>query len=262
MLGLVSKLMSRQVLLRVLFQALLQATALIILSTPAMAEQTRVAVAANFASPIKAIVAAFEKASPHTVQLSLGSSGKLFAQIQNGAPYDILLSADSSKPDKLIQSGLAVADSRFTYAIGRLVLWHTHNLQAKQLLETGNYTRLAIANPRLAPYGKAARETLKQLNLFDQDRLVSGENISQTYRFVVSGNADMGLVALSQVIVDGNIPEGAWLVPKSMHSPIRQDAVLLEQGRANEAALALMAFLRTEQAIGIIRQYGYDVDEP
>lgn len=228
----------------------------------AVAEEARVAVAANFASPIKAIVAAFEKDSIHTIQLSIGSSGKLFAQIQNGAPYDILLSADTTKPDKLVQSNLAIADSRFTYAIGRLVLWHTHNLQAKQLLETGNYTRLAIANPRLAPYGRAARETLKQLELFDQEKIVSGENISQTYRYVASGNADMGLVALSQVIVDGQLPEGAWLVPKSLHTPIRQDAVLLDHGKANEAAMALLEYLRSEQAVSIIRQYGYDVDEP
>lgn len=230
------------------------------LSPAAGAEQARVAVAANFAAPIKAITAAFEKDSIHTIQLSIGSSGKLFAQIQNGAPYDVMLSADSTKPEKLVQSGLAVAESRFTYAIGRLVLWHTHNLQAKRLLETGNYSRLAIANPRLAPYGKAARETLKHLNLTDPDKIVSGENISQTYRFVASGNADLGFVALSQVIVDAQVPEGAWVVPKSMHSPIRQDAVILQHGKANAAAQALMDFLKSEQAISIIRQFGYDVD--
>lgn len=231
------------------------------LAMPAAAEQTRIAVAANFAGPIRAIVSTFEQESGHKVQISIGSSGKLFAQIQNGAPYDILLSADSTKPAKLLQSGHAISGSRFTYASGRLVLWHTHNQPAKALLDSGNFSHLAIANPRLAPYGKAARETLKHLDLQIADKLVTGENISQTYHFVVSGNAELGLVALSQVIKEGKVPEGAWVVPKSYYSPIRQDAVLLAHGQANAAAKALLAFLKNEPATTIIRQFGYDVEE-
>lgn len=234
---------------------------LIFASACANADQARVAVAGNFARPMQSITAAFEQATGHTLQLSLGSSGKLYAQIHNGAPFDVMLSADTAKPEQLVRAGQAVANSQFTYAIGRLVLWQPLGQDAKALLESGNFSRLAIANPRLAPYGTAARETLDALHLPSSGKLITGENIGQTYQFVASGNASLGFVALSQVIDAGHLPQGAWLVPSSLHAPIRQDAVLLQHGVSNKAAKALLEFLRGDTAITIIRQYGYDVED-
>lgn len=228
-------------------------------SPSAIAEQARIAVAGNFAKPMQAITIAFEQATGHSLQVSSGSSGKLFAQIYNGAPFDVMLSADTAKPAQLIAEGLAVAGSDFTYARGRLVLWQPDNKDAKQQLEDGNFQRLAIANPRLAPYGQAAREVLDSLHLPGKQSLVIGENIAQAYQFVATGNADLGFVALSQVINNGQVPDGAWLVPASLHTSILQDAVLLQHGATNKAAQALMEFLRSDRAITIIRQYGYDV---
>lgn len=226
----------------------------------AAAEQTVVAVAANFAQPMQVIAAEFEQHSGHAVKLSIGSSGKLYAQIQHGAPFHVFLSADAAKPEQLIALGKAVTGSQFTYAVGKLALWHRDNGPAREVLESGDYRRLAIANPRLAPYGLAAVQSLQQLGIDAGDRLVTGENISQAYRFVASGNADLGFVALSQIITGGKIPDGAWLVPASLHAPIRQDAVLLERGQSSAVAHALLKFLQSDTAVAIIRQYGYDVD--
>ncbi len=223
------------------------------------AESTRIAVAANFAAPMEAIVHAFEAQSDHRVSVSFGSSGKLFAQVHNGAPFDAFLSADSSKPEALIDAGMALADSRFTYAIGTLALFAGDGSDARARLQTGDYNKLAIANPRLAPYGAAAVETLQHLGLGDSARakLVTGENISQTWQFVYSGNAALGFVALSQLIKDGSVPGGTWVVPGEMHTPIRQDAVLLTRGRQNPATVALLDFLQSDAANSIIQHYGY-----
>ena len=229
-----------------------------------MAAETTVAVASNFTAPMQAIIAEFERLSGHRLRVSFGSSGKFFAQIHNGAPFDAFLSADATKPRALEDQQLAVAGSRFTYAIGTLALWSaTDGSDAKQRLQAGNFTRLAIANPRLAPYGAAAMQTLTAMTLGDQVRskLVLGENISQTYQFVATGNAQLGFVALSQILDKGVIPAGAWVIPADMHQPIRQEAVLLQRGRDNPATQALLQFLRTKEAGDIMINYGYRISE-
>ncbi len=232
-------------------------------SSLAHAGEVQVAVAANFAAPIKAIAAEFQQATGDKVVVSLGSTGKFYAQIKNGAPYEILLSADADTPAKLEREGYAVAGSRFTYAVGKLVLWSAkpdYVDAAGAVLGKGDFRHLAIANPKLAPYGAAALETLKKLGLLAAvtPKLVQGENIAQTYQFAASGNAELGFVALSQVYEGGKITSGsAWIVPAGLYSPIRQDAVLLDKGRGNPAAAALLNFLKGPQARAVIQDYGY-----
>lgn len=229
------------------------------------ADEVQVAVAANFTAPMQAIAAAFEQDTGHKARLAFGSSGKFYAQIRNGAPFQIFLSADGEKPARLEQEGMAVAGTRFTYAIGQLALWSAKAGLVDNkgdVLKQGGYAHLAIANPKLAPYGAAAIEVLKNLGLLDtvQPRLVQGENIAQTYQFVASGNAELGFVALSQVMKDGKLTQGsAWIVPANLHTPIRQDAVILAGGKGNAAASALMAYLRSDKAKAIIRAYGYGI---
>lgn len=236
----------------------------LVFSAAAHADETAVAVAANFNAPMKDIVAAFEKASGHTVKVSTGSSGKFYAQIVNGAPFDALLSADDEIPAKLVADKQAVAGTAFTYATGQLVLWSNDAGRvdaAGRVLADGAFQHIAIANPRLAPYGRAAMETLAAMKLdIPAARIVTGENIGQTYQFALSGNAELGFVALSQVWKDGKFTAGSgWVVPGKLHQPIRQDAVLLERGRANAAARALLDYLKTPEARAIIKRYGYGV---
>ncbi|MCX7157225.1 MAG: molybdate ABC transporter substrate-binding protein [Rhodocyclales bacterium] len=237
--------------------------AMLVLSPCARAEEVQVAAAANFTAPMKAIAAEFEKATGHKAQLSFGGTGKFYAQIRNGAPFQVFLSADEDIPAKLEQEGLAVPGSRYTYAVGTLVLWSARPdlVDAKgEVLSRGAFAHLAVANPKLAPYGAAAMETLDKLGLTStlQAKFVQGENIAQTHQFVTSGNAELGFVALSQVMKDGRISSGsAWIVPADMHRPIRQDAVMLAAGRNNAAATALLRFLREPGAVAIIRSYGY-----
>lgn len=236
---------------------------MLLLSPCAQAEEVHVAVAANFTAPMKAIAAEFEKATGHKVHLSFGASGRFYAQIKNGAPFQVLLSADEEIPAKLEQENLAVPGSRFTYAVGTLVLWSARPDFVDDkgaVLSKGAFAHLAVANPKLAPYGAAAMETLDKLGLRPavQTKLVSGENIAQTYQFVTSGNAELGFVALSQVMKEGRIASGsAWIVPVGVHRPIRQDAVILNRGRENAAAIALSRFLREPRAVAIIQSYGY-----
>lgn len=236
---------------------------LLLLPNALSAGEVHVAVAANFIAPMEAVVAGFSQESGHQVTLSSGSTGKFYAQISNGAPYEVLLSADSETPAKLAADGLAVADSRFTYAIGSLALWSpTPGLVDNQgaVLREGKFQRLAIANPGLAPYGKAAMETLAKMNLTESvtPKLVQGENIAQAYQFVASGSSELGFVALSQVMKNGKISSGsAWIVPDAMHTPIRQDAILLQKGKDNPAARALLNYLREEKARKVIAAYGY-----
>lgn len=229
----------------------------------AQAGQVSVAVATNFSAPMQAIVAAFEADTGHQAKLSFGASGKFYAQITNGAPFQVLLSADDTTPARLEREGKAVEHSRFTYAIGTLVLW---SAQARyvdaqgDVLRKGDFKHLAIANPRVAPYGAAALQVMNKLGVAAavQPRLVQGENIAQTFQFVATGNAPLGFVALSQVMVDGKITHGsAWQVPGHLHDPIRQDAVLLQPGKDSAAATALLAYLRGDKARAIIRSYGY-----
>ncbi len=230
---------------------------------PALAEQAQIAVAANFMAPMQQMLPAFEATTGHKLQLSSGSTGKFYAQIKNGAPFDVLLAADDETPIKLEQEGAAVAGSRFSYAIGKLVLWSASvdGVDAKgEVLRQGKFSHLAIANPKLAPYGRAAQESLQALGLWDglQGKLVMGENIAQTQQFVASGNAQLGLLALSQVWRDGRLTSGsAWPVPEKLHAPIRQDAVLLMKGKDNPAAQALLSYLRSDAAKTVLRSYGY-----
>ncbi len=229
----------------------------------AHAGQVSVAVAANFTAPMQKIAAAFEADTGHKAELSFGATGKFYAQITNGAPFQILLSADDTTPAKLEREGKVVANSRFTYAIGTLVLWSAKEGYVDDrgaVLKTGDFKHIAIANPKLAPYGLAATQVMDKLGLAAtlQPRFVQGENIAQTYQFVATGNAQLGFVALSQVMVDSKIAQGsAWQVPAEMHEPIRQDAALLETGKGNAAATALMQYLKGDKAKGIIKSYGY-----
>jgi len=237
-----------------------------LLSGPVRAEEVTVAVAANFMAPMQRIAAEFERDTGHRTRLAFGSSGKLYAQIRNGAPFQMFLSADADKPAKLDAEGLTLAGSRVTYAVGTLALWSPRpDLVDKQgkVLGEGTFRKLALANPRLAPYGQAALETLERLGLRArlQPRLVFGENIAQTHQFIASGNAELGFVALSQILQDGRISAGsAWLVPADLYRPIRQDAVILAGGADNAAARALAQYLIGDKARAIIRSYGYTTE--
>ncbi len=230
----------------------------------AQAAEVTVAVAANFAQPMKEIAAAFEQDTGHKATLSVGSTGKFHAQIRNGAPFDVLLAADDETPAQLAKEGLGVAGSRVTYAVGRLALWSNEPGRVDnqgRVLQAGRFERLALANPKTAPYGAAAIEALEKLGLLTQLRakFVQGESIAQAYQFVATGNAELGFVALSQVLSDGRISKGsAWIVPHELHSPLRQEALLLEAGKDNPAARALLDYLVGERARGIIRAYGYE----
>jgi molybdate transport system substrate-binding protein len=230
------------------------------------AEETQIAVAANFTAPLKAIIEVFEEDTGHKVQASYGSTGKLYAQIKNGAPFEALLAADQTRPELLEEEGVGVPGSRFTYAIGTLVLWSADAEKVEDgpaLLESGDFNKLSIANPKLAPYGEASIETLEALGLKAaiEPKLVMGENIAQTYQFVDTGNADIGFVALSQVMQDGEIIKGSgWIVPSEMHAPISQDAVILESGRDNPAVTELFAYLKGEKAEAIIHDFGYETE--
>ena len=232
-------------------------------ATLAHADEIQVAVAANFTAPMQKIAAEFEKDTGHKAQLAFGATGKFYAQIRNSAPFEILLAADDATPEKLEKEGTAVAGSRFTYAIGKLVLWSSKAgfVDGKgEILKKGDYKHVSIANPKLAPYGAAAIETLTALKLLDaiQPKFVQGENIAQTHQFVATGNAELGFVALSQVMKDGRIAEGSgWIVPPELHQPIRQDAVLLTNGKGKPAAEALMKYLGSDKAKAVIQSFGY-----
>ena len=236
----------------------------LLFTVTATADEVQVAVAANFSAPMQKIAAEFEKDSGHKTQLVFGSTGKFYAQIKNGAPFEILLAADDETPVKLEKEGAAVSNSHFTYAIGKLVLWSAKPgfIDDKgEVLKKGEFKHVSLANPKLAPYGAAGLETLKALKLLDavQPKIVEAENITQAYQFIASGNAEIGFVALSQVLKDGKISEGsAWIVPASFYQPIRQDAVLLEKGKGKAAAEALMKYLAGDKAKAIIRTYGYE----
>lgn len=238
-------------------------SALLAIPAGALAGEVHVAVAANFAAPMEKIAPMFEADTGHTALLSVGSTGKFYTQIRNGAPFDVLLAADDETPAKLEREGQGAG--RFTYAVGRLALWSRQaGLVDAQgaVLRSGRFERLAVADPKLAPYGAAAYETLGKLGLLETLRLtlVQGENIAQAYQFAATGNAQLGFVALSQVQAGGRLKEGsAWIVPASLHAPIRQDAILLGKGKDKAAAAALMRYLHGDKARAVIRSYGYDI---
>ena len=230
----------------------------------AQAGEVGVAVAANFTAPMQKVAQAFEQESGHKPVLSFGSTGNLYAQIKNGAPFQVFLAADEETPLRLEREGLTQAGSRFTYATGKLVLWSRQQGLVDDkgdVLRSGKFQRIALANPKLAPYGAAAVETLTRLGLWQalQPKIVQGDNIAQTYQFIASENAQLGFVALSQVMVDGRLSQGsAWVVPATLHAPLAQAAVLLGKGSDNPAAVALARFLRGDRAKSIIRAFGYD----
>ena len=234
---------------------------LVLTVTPALAAEVKVAVAANFTEPAKEIAARFKARTGHDARLSFGSSGQFYAQIANGAPFQVFLSADRERPEKAEAEGLAVAGSRFTYAVGRLVLYSkTPGLvDAKgAVLKASRFNKIAIADPKTAPYGVAAVETMRKLKVYDTlaPKLVQGTSITQAYQFVDTGAAEVGFVALSQVVgVKGG---SRWTVPAADHTPIDQQAVLLKTGAGNAAAKAFMSFLRGAEARAIVRKYGYE----
>jgi len=235
----------------------------LLLAVNCQADAINIAVAANFSAPMEKIAALFAERTGHQVQIATGSSGLFYAQIVNGAPYAMFFSADEEKPAALVAAGFAVADSRFTYAAGRLALWSANPqlVDAQgQILSAAGFNKLAMANPKLAPYGKAALEVLTTLDLVEatKARWVQGENIAQAFQFVYTANADIGLVAMSQ-IVDKSLVGSHWLVPDNLHTPIKQDAVILQAAKNNAAAAAFRQFMVSDEVAEIIRTYGYEL---
>ncbi|PWB31380.1 molybdate ABC transporter substrate-binding protein [Pseudomonas sp. SDI] len=230
----------------------------------AWADEVQVAVAANFTAPIQAIAKDFEKDTGHTLVAAYGATGQFYAQIKNGAPFEVFLAADDTTPAKLESEGDSVKGSRFTYAIGTLALWSAKPgyVDAKgEVLKKNQFQHLAIANPKAAPYGLAATQVLNKLKLTEatQAKLVEGQNITQAYQFVSTGNAELGFVALSQIYKDGKVSEGsAWIVPANLHEPIKQDALILNKGKDSAAAKALVDYLKGPKAAAVIKSYGYE----
>lgn len=230
------------------------------------AGELSVAVAGNFFKPLKVLAAQFESQTGHKVELVVAATGKLYAQISNGAPFEVFLAADQKRPTKLVEQKLAVKESQFTYAKGKLVLWspEPHLIGPQGLrLESPDLLYLAIANPKTAPYGEQAIRALKNLGVYQylQDKLVEGQNISQAFQYVSTGNVRQGILALSQVTMDGQITSGsAWVIPSSLYQTIQQDAVLLNKGKDNPAAREFLDYLKTAAAKRVIRAFGYEVD--
>ncbi len=243
--------------------AILLSVLMLAFVSPARADEVNVAVASNFSVPMQKIAESFAQDTGHKAVLSFGATGKFYAQIKNGAPFEVLLSADDTTPAKLEQEGAAVVGSHFTYATGKLVLWSAKpgfvDGQGDVLRKAG-FQHLALANPQTAPYGAAAVEVLTRLKLLEalKPKFVLGENIAQTHQFVASGNAELGFVALSQVMTDREMGAGsAWVVPQELYHPLRQDAVLLVPGQRKAAAAALMEYLKGAKAKAVILSYGY-----
>ncbi|MCK6412808.1 MAG: molybdate ABC transporter substrate-binding protein [Azonexus sp.] len=236
----------------------------LLLST-AHAGEVSVAVAANFTGPIQVIAPLFERDTGHKLLASFGATGKFYAQIANGAPFEVLLSADDETPARLLREGQGLANTAYTYAIGKLVLWSPNPdlIDTRgEALKKGSFKHLALANPKTAPYGSAAMQAMTRLGVLDalKPRFVQGENIGQTHQFVSTGNAELGFVAYSQVIRNGKIGGGSgWLVPADLYDPIRQDAILLNKGRDNPAAKALLDYLKGGKAREVIKSFGYEL---
>lgn len=241
-------------------------------TAPVTAGEVAVAVASNFTAPMQQITQAFEQQTGHSVKLSFGGTGALYAQIRHGAPFDLLLAADTKIPARLAQEGYADERTQFTYATGQLVLWSANpqlidgltdelNDSDGDVLREVEFRKFAIADPTLAPYGAAAQQALQAMGLWEvfKPKIVQGKNIGQAFQFVSSGNAQLGLVALAQVYTDGRIASGSgWIVPRELYSPIRQDAILLKSGQANPAARELVDYLKGHYVKKIIESYGYE----
>jgi len=242
--------------------------ALSVFSAPAQAEEARAAVASNFLTTFRILVSGFAQKTNHQIVIISGSSGKLYAQIQHGAPFDLFFSADQHRPELLEKEGTAIKGSRFPYAVGQLTLWSPEanfiHSDVKNTLTHQSFAHLAIANPKTAPYGRAAEQTLRSLGLWERikPRLVYGENIAQTFQFVSSHNAELGFVAHSQVL-SSNVQQlgSRWDVPPTLHDPVIQEAVLLNRGATNAAARAFLEYMNTPSAHAIIRQHGYGIPD-
>jgi molybdate transport system substrate-binding protein len=241
---------------------------LIVFVVPGQAEEVRVAVASNFLSTMKILASNFERNTSHQIIVISGSSGKLYAQIHHGAPFDVFFSADQHRPALLEQEGVAIKGSRFPYAVGRLTLWSPETQMigkdARTTLAQAAFSHLAIANPKTAPYGRAAKQTLKTLGVWNQtrDRLVQGENIAQTFQFVSSRNAELGFVALTQVLSLTSSNQGSrWDVPPTLHDPLIQEAVLLTRGERTASAKAFLEYVQTPPALTMIQQQGYGLPD-
>ncbi len=238
---------------------------LLFISPLASSDEAKIAVAANFLGALQALAPVFEQQTGHRLLISSGSTGKLYAQIRNGAPYEVFLAADARHPRLIEEEGLAVSGSRGNYAVGRLVVWSAEPARvcaSQQCLMQPDIRRLAIANPLAAPYGRAAQQSLEAMGVWAalQPRIVRGEDVGQTFQFVATGNAELGLVALSQVFSPNNtFSTRYWEIPQKFYDPIAQDMVLLKQGQSNPAARAFMEFIKTPLARGIIQRYGYGV---
>lgn len=236
-----------------------------VMSSSAQAAEVSVATASNFVAPLAQVAVLFQKESGHTLKVSSAASGKLYAQIKGGARFDVFLSADEELPKQLLQEGLAVGGSRFVYATGRLVLWSAQPGlvdEKASVLNKGNFSTLAIANPVNSPYGVAAKESLTKLTMWNsiQRKLDKGDDLAQTYQLAASERDDLAFIALSQVMRDGKISQGSWwLVPPEMHKPIRQSAVLLSGAKDKEAAKVFLEFLKGEKARAVMRGFGYDL---
>ena len=230
-------------------------------SVSARAETVNIAVAANFTDAAKEMAQVFKEKTGHDAILSFGPSGQFYAQIKESAPFQIFLSADEERPKKLVEEGFGVSEGAFTYAIGKLVLWSKKPgfVKNEEVLKKGDFTKISIANPASAPYGVAAIEVMKALNVYDalQSKIVQGNSIAQTFQFVDTDNADLGFIAQSQIMTrrDGS----GWQVPQTLYKEIRQDAVLLKSGETNEAAKAFITFLKGTIAKKIIEKFGYAV---
>ncbi|MCY3971503.1 MAG: molybdate ABC transporter substrate-binding protein [Acidobacteria bacterium] len=245
--------------------ALRLAPAILLAASGAFAGEVTVAVAANAAEAVEALAADFEQRTGHRVTLTVGSTGKLYAQILHGAPFDVFLAADQERPRLLVEQGLAVDESRHTYAVGRLALWGPDpTVEASvETLRAGSFRRLAIANPDLAPYGAAARETLQELGLWKslRGKIAFGENVGQAFAMIASGNAELGFTALSSVLSPRNVRSGSlWEVPANLHAPVRQDSVLLERGQGKAAARDFYLFLGSPGAREVVESFGFIVD--
>ena len=230
------------------------------LAAPARADSVSVAVAANFTKVAEDLAPLFTAETGHSVSYSFGATGQLYTQISQGAPFEVFLAADDERPEKAVADGLGVEGTVFTYAVGALALYSTSLdlSDGKAVLEANEFNKLAIADPKTAPYGRAATEALEAMGLSAAvtPKLVTGENISQTLQFVETGNAELGFVAASQVVGKANV----WIVPADLYEPIRQDAVLLKAGEANPAARAYLDFLKSDKALAVIAAAGYAID--
>lgn len=239
-------------------------TLFFVITSSVYADKVNIAVASNFTAPMKAIIKQFQKTHPHQIKASFGSSGKIYAQIKHGAPYALFFSADKKMPLALEKDDLASSNTIFTYAVGALALWSStlKDVDSPARIQQDDFNKLAIANPKLAPYGIAANEVLNKLNLSQSSRKkwVQGENIAQTYQFVGTGNADLGFVALSQVL--SNQKQGSyWIVPHDLYNPIYQDAVLLKRYQENKGALAFWNYMQSAEAQSTIQSFGYSLPE-